>query len=111
MAQLAVPAVHSLISTKERRKESARRTAIKTSTTITQSRGRGGNAPVQVTPLPEYPVLQAQVNDPGVFVQVAVPDAQFEVPAVHSLMSIHQRQEDLKKQKVNSLQVSRKVNL
>ena len=43
--------------------------------------------PVQVTPLPKYPVLQAQVNDPGVLVHVAVPDAQFEVPAVHSLMS------------------------
>ena len=43
---------------------------------------------MQVTPFPEYPVLQAQVNDPGVLVHVAVPDAQFEVPAVHSLMSI-----------------------
>ena len=45
-------------------------------------------SPVQVTPFPEYPELQAQVNDPGVLVHVAVPDAQFEVPAVHSLMSI-----------------------
>ena len=69
------------------------------------------NEPEQVTPLPEYPALQAQVKDPGVFVQVAVPDAQLEAPVVHSLMSIHQRQEDLKKQKVSSLQVSRKVNL
>ena len=68
---------------------------------------------MQVTPLPEYPVLQAQVNDPAVFVQVAVPDAQLEAPVVHSLMSIHRRQEDSKKQKkkVSSLQVSRKVNL
>ena len=42
---------------------------------------------MQVTPLPEYPVLQAQVNDPGVLVHVAVPGAQLEVPAVHSLIS------------------------
>ena len=42
---------------------------------------------MQVTPLPVYPVLQAQVKDPGLFVQVAVPDAQLEVPAEHSLIS------------------------
>jgi len=49
---------------------------------------------VQVTPLPVYPVLQAQVKDPAVFVQVAVPEAQLEVPAVHSLMSAKEGKRD-----------------
>ena len=49
---------------------------------------------MQVTPLPVYPVLQAQVKDPGLFVQVAVPEAQLEVPAVHSLMSAKERKRD-----------------
>jgi len=49
---------------------------------------------VQVTPLPVYPVLQAQVKDPGLFVQVAVPEAQLEVPAVHSLMSAKEGKRD-----------------
>ena len=47
-----------------------------------------------MTPLPVYPVLQAQVKDPAVFVQVAVPEAQLEVPAVHSLMSAKERKRD-----------------
>ena len=42
--------------------------------------------PVQVTPLPVYPVLQAQVNDPSVLVHVALL-WQLWVPRVHSLLS------------------------
>ena len=52
---------------------------------------------MQVTPLPVYPVLQAQVKDPGLFVQVAVPEAQLEVPAVHSLMSAKEGKEGMSK--------------
>ena len=44
--------------------------------------------------MPVYPVLQAQVKDPAVFVQVAVPEAQLEVPAVHSLMSAKEGKRD-----------------
>ena len=41
----------------------------------------------QVTPLPENPVLQVQVNDPTVLAQVAW-GSQLSVPRAHSLMSV-----------------------
>ena len=47
-----------------------------------------GAAHVHVTPSPENPLMQAHVNDPGVFVQAAFAE-QFDAPVVHSLMSVH----------------------
>ena len=41
-----------------------------------------------VTPLPRYPLLQAQVNAPTVLVQVALA-LQLSMPAVHSFTSEH----------------------
>ena len=40
-----------------------------------------------LTPLPLKPLAQVQANDPGEFVQVALA-LQFEVPLVHSLISV-----------------------
>ena len=43
---------------------------------------------MQVKPLPVYPVLQAQVYDPMVFVQIEVPVAQGPGLAEHSFISV-----------------------
>ena len=47
------------------------------------------NAPSHLlTPSPEKPESHAQVNDPLVLLQVALPAKQFDAPVVHSLISI-----------------------
>ena len=43
---------------------------------------------VQLKPSPEYPVPQVHSNDPAVFVHCAK-SSQFDVPAVHSSISVH----------------------
>ena len=45
------------------------------------------NSPVQVTPSPVYPVLQAQVNDPAVLVHAALVVSQLSAPVEHSSTS------------------------
>ena len=44
---------------------------------------------LHVTPLPVYPRLQAQVNEPAVSVQVDCPAGQVCVLRVHSLLLVH----------------------
>jgi len=83
--QLSVPRVHSLTSLIRKKKK--RNINKSNQNKKSESRKVEENIPVQVTPVPEYPALQAQVNDPIVLLHVAVPFAQWSVPKVHSLTS------------------------
>jgi len=58
-AQLEVPAVHSLMSAKEGKEGESKSQDSRRDNGDDEKREE--NSPVQVTPLPEYPVLQAQV--------------------------------------------------
>jgi len=83
VAQAAVPAVHSLISEekkKKERKENIHQLIDRCSHVVT-------NSPVQTTPLPEKPAIQAQVKDPMVLVQLEVLVAQLSVFKTHSFTS------------------------